>query len=138
MNRQQRRKQRKIEQQIVKETAARQPDKLSPVDPAEWPVQHDRMIAVWASKQYLVQVYAEDDGVTRISICRAKRTANGQWADRLTWDTLQQIKADVGFADRCAVEVYPAEQDVVNVANFRHLWVLPVGMTVGWLYDGKR
>lgn len=34
-----------------------------------------------------------------------------------------------------AVEIYPAERDIVNVANMRHLWVLPERLPFGWRRD---
>lgn len=35
-----------------------------------------------------------------------------------------QVKRLVGYADKCAIEIYPPDQDIVNVANMRHLWVV--------------
>lgn len=89
------------------------------------------MIDVWASKKYLVQIYDEGDGVIRLSVNRTMRRADG-WADKISWDTLQSIKDIVGYGDMFAVEVYPKNSDVVNVANFRHLWILPAPLPFAW------
>jgi hypothetical protein len=45
---------------------------------------------------------------------------------------LQRLKAECGYADRDAVEVYPRERDVVNVANLRHLWVMREPLAFAW------
>ena len=48
---------------------------------------------------------------------------------------LQEIKNTIGYKDKFAVEVYPAENDIVNVANMRHLWVLPKPLGFEWRND---
>ncbi|MGR3501593.1 DUF7694 domain-containing protein [Pseudaestuariivita sp.] len=42
----------------------------------------------------------------------------------ITWDQLQAIKSAVWGAEARAIEVYPAEGNVINAANIRHLWRL--------------
>ncbi len=42
----------------------------------------------------------------------------------ITWDQLQDIKNNIWGADARAIEVYPAESDVVNSLHCRHLWRL--------------
>ena len=42
----------------------------------------------------------------------------------ITWDQLQAIKNAVWGEDARAIEVYPAESQLVNVAIMRHLWRL--------------
>lgn len=42
----------------------------------------------------------------------------------VTWDQMQSIKNLVWGDDARAIEVYPAEKDVVNTVNCRHLWRL--------------
>lgn len=78
---------------------------------------------VWRSGRYLVQEFAEADGVVRLSINRASISGN-RWIDQISWEELQQIKNELGFFAHCAVEVYPPLLDEVNVANMRHLWIL--------------
>ena len=67
-----------------------------------------------------------------MSIHRTDLNADGEWVDGIRWEELQRLKAECGFGDRDAVEVYPAEQDVVNVANFRHLWVMDEPLDFAW------
>ena len=45
--------------------------------------------------------------------------------DGITWDTLQRIKDDVLGTDVVAVEIYPAQENLVNEINARHLWEVP-------------
>ena len=42
----------------------------------------------------------------------------------ITWDQLQAIKNEVWGRDARAIEVYPAQDDLVNSGNWRHLWRL--------------
>lgn len=55
--------------------------------------------------------------------------------DGLTWDELQAIKRDVGFGDWHGLEIYPPDQQVVNVANIRHIWISPEPLWIGWNMD---
>jgi hypothetical protein len=88
---------------------------------------------VFRSKHFLVQVFREPRyDAHRLSVCRTRLLMSGRWDDGISWDELMQIKRECGFGDRCAIEVYPKECDVVNVANMRHVWVLKDGLTFGW------
>ena len=62
--------------------------------------------------EHNVRVYAD-----RLAIWRK----DGQ---RLTWEELQSVKCAV-WGDRVAVEVYPAQSNVVNLRHTRHLWSGP-------------
>jgi hypothetical protein len=55
-----------------------------------------------------------------------------KWVDGITWDQLQEIKRGVGLGDKLAVEVYPEDKNIVNVANMRHLFVLPERPLFAW------
>jgi hypothetical protein len=44
-----------------------------------------------------------------------------------SWNELQRIKNELFGKERTAVEVYPAESDLCDVANIYHLWILPEG-----------
>ena len=67
---------------------------------------------------YLVQDCARPGGWRVLMICR--RDGRGG----ITWDDLHWIK-EILYPTREAVELYPREEDLVDVANMRHLWVLP-------------
>ena len=103
---------------------------FSEVPRHEWPRENKNLFKVFLSSQFLVQEYRED-GVIRLSICQTKRKGS-KWADGITWDQLQEIKNAVGYHDKCAVEVFPERSKVVNVANMRHLFVLPERPDFTW------
>lgn len=42
----------------------------------------------------------------------------------ITWDQLQAIKCAVWGDEARAIEVYPAQTQIVNSRNIRHLWRL--------------
>lgn len=114
---------------------AKRPKKLTLVDPAFWPADagyQDNRKEVWVSNKYLVQVFIEDNDIIRVSINRTTKNSEGEWEDNLTWDEIQQIKTDIGAADLYAIEVYPRGRDVVNIANMRHIWLLPEPLNIGW------
>lgn len=107
-------------------------DKLTLIDPIDYPniPVRENLIEVWISKKYLVQIYAIQTGIIRISVNKTslqgvgfRKDGNMAWAE-ISWEELQDIKNTVGFEDHCAVEVFPPAELVVNVANMRHLWVL--------------
>lgn len=89
----------------------------------KWPPLTPTPFRVCRSSRFLCQLY-NDKGFTRISINRAEINDQGGWKDGITWDELQNIKSQLGYADQQAVEVFPAEKDLVNVANIRHLWIV--------------
>lgn len=83
------------------------------------------MIAVWRSNRFLVQMFEPMNGGQRISINRTMVCEEtGRWLDGITWDEIQKIKQQIGFGDRHAVEVYPPDSEIVNVANLRHIWLV--------------
>jgi hypothetical protein len=94
-------------------------------DPLHQPVR------VWQSKDFCVQ-QRESNGHTLLCVCRTAINSDGGWKDGITWDELQRLKCEAGYADRWAIECYPPNDLVVNVANFRHLWLLPQPPAFGW------
>lgn len=96
------------------------------------------VVEAWRSRRFLAQIYEKKNGVQRVSICRTMiDVTNGRWVDGITWDELQDIKRQIGFGDKDSVEVHPADKDVVNVANMRHLWVLDEPLPYAWRPDNK-
>lgn len=89
------------------------------------------MIAAFRNRHFLVQVFA-DGPYHRLSINRNELDKDGDWKDGISWDELFAIKNAIGYAGFDAVEIHPRIVDVVNVANMRHLWVLPEPLTFGW------
>lgn len=117
----------------MKKEAATFPGHLVKVPRADWPNSGPLgMFEVWRSNEFLVQVYtAPAPCLCRLSINRT--VINGaRWLDSIPWDTLQQLKAECGYANCDAVEVYPKDVDVVNVANMRHLFVMAEPLAFAW------
>ena len=109
------------------------------IPPDHWPHVEESSgsirIKVFRSDTFLVQVFSDPSGYYRISVnCISQK--HGAWRDGITWDQLQAIKKAIGYGDLCAVELYPPEKDVVNVANFRHLFILQSPPPFMWI-DGK-
>jgi hypothetical protein len=52
--------------------------------------------------------------------------------DGIGWDDLQRLKGEAGYGEYCAVEIYPPDADVVNVANMRHLFILKSPPAMMW------
>ena len=125
MNREQRRSSLKAQHNHV----ASLPEKLTQLPRDQWP---QPTISVWLSRDFMVQIFQEEGGVIRLSINRTRLRNDGQWCDGITWDELQQIKRDIGYGDKFAVEIYPADTDIVNVSNIRHLWLLPEPPVFAW------
>lgn len=100
--------------------------------PPDGPQPPPGLIEVWRSRDYLVQIFKEPPPVVaRISINRTSISGD-RWTDNISWDELQRVKNECGFAGLDAVEIYPNQEDVVNVANIRHLWVLAVRLSFAW------
>lgn len=100
------------------------------VPQSEWPSRQKNLTRVFLNKEFLVQEFIEND-VIRLSICCTKRKGT-KWADGITWDQLNAIKSSVGYANKFAVECYPEEKNIVNVANMRHLWIMSERLPFAW------
>lgn len=83
------------------------------------------------SRDFVVQIIAGDDTM-RLSISRTETDAStGRLRGGISWDDLQRLKAEAGYSDWYAVEVFPPDDKVINEQNMRHLWLLPAS---GLLY----
>ncbi|GMG89621.1 hypothetical protein Cmtc_18980 [Cupriavidus sp. TKC] len=122
------------ERRAMERENAKHPKTLAPVD--GW--QHswnrpDRLIEVWRSRDFLVQVFTEGDGIVRASVNRTTVDARSdRWHDGIAWDELQRIKREIGRGHLDAVEAFPADRDVVNVANMRHLFIFDTPLPYVW------
>lgn len=126
------RHERRAANQHLKKENKSYPDQPVPVPETEWPRREPGMVALWRSNRFLVQVYVKENGVVRLSICRTEINNRGQWQENITWEELQEIKNQCGYEHFDAVEVYPRQKDVVNVANMRHLWVFNEPLRFAW------
>ncbi len=79
-------------------------------------VRGEKSFALWRDATYLAAGY--DDGtVIRLDICRR------DLGDGIGWDELQRIKRECGYGALDAMELYPADDAVINTANVRHLYL---------------
>lgn len=127
------RAQRREANKHLQAESARLPLSLQEVPSTQWPERRPAgLVRVWRSRSFMVQEYAEVAGAVRLSVNRASIGKGGHWEEDITWDELQRLKAECGYASRWAVEVYPDEAAVVNVANMRHLWLLSEAPPFAW------
>ncbi len=88
---------------------------------------------MWRSRAFLVQAFHEAGGIIRLSVNRTEWCERRKrWREDISWDDLQRLKAEAGYGDRWAVEVLPADGSVVDVANMRHIWLLPEAPAFAW------
>jgi len=95
------------------------------------------LVKAFKNRDFLVQIYEENTGFTRLSINRTKligfnNLGNPIWKDGITWDQLQSIKNSLGYENHWLVECYPPEDLLINVANMRHLYLLKETPEFGW------
>lgn len=111
---------------------AKQPSVLAEVPRHLWPDPGAQQLRVLRSREFLVQEFHEPAPAhVRLSINRTSMDGD-RWSDGISWEELQRIKAECGYAEMDAVEVYPPWFDEVNVANMRHLWVLREPLPFAW------
>lgn len=99
---------------------------MTQVPEEEWPAQETRrVIAFWKNNKYLAMEFASREtsyGPVRHLIIQK---TTGERIVR--WGPLQRIKNEVAGPDAIAVELYPAERDVIEDCHVYHLWLLPEG-----------
>lgn len=112
----------------------RYPVELAPIPHDEWPIAHGTSrICVLRSREFLVQVFDEGAGRLRLSVNRTAWDERQQrFREDISWDDLQRLKREAGYPERWAVEVLPADSEIVNVANMRHIWLLPEAPLFAW------
>lgn len=113
------RAQRRADRAMSLRTARGWTDGLRRVPRSEWPRNEPGLDEVWTSKDWVVLIYESTGSeAERITV---RRTSGD---DGITWDDLMAIKRAVGRGSYWAVEIYPPDDQVHNVANMRHLWVV--------------
>jgi hypothetical protein len=98
---------------------------------------------VWMCASLAVYVYPPLNGARRLSFHRPELadptrelSAENRWRDQITWDEIQRAKRDIGFGDQWALEAYPADEHVINVANMRHVWLVDEAPAWAWRNRG--
>lgn len=128
---------RRAAAKYLQEENARWPEHLRLWPREEWPDGPMRasksLLSVYRSRTYLVQVFNEAAPVlVRLSVNRTAITPKGGWQQDIPWEDLQRLKREAGYGEFDAVEVYPSDRDVVNVANMRHLWIMAQPLAFKW------
>lgn len=105
------------------------PEHLVEIPRDRWPMVRgwtgSIIVSVWRSRRFTLFVW-DQGGVTRLSVQRTEWDERKQrFRDDISWDDLQRLKSEAGFGQQCAVELYPPDDEVVNVANMRHLFITP-------------
>lgn len=110
-------------------------DQLKFVPEDKWPasmkVKSVDRVGVMRSKEFLVQIFSEH-GTIRLSVNRTELEDSGRFSDGLTWDDLMRVKAECGYGHKWAVEVLPPLDEVVNVSNMRHIFMLDNPPAFAW------
>jgi hypothetical protein len=129
----------RLRAQLVRENGAFGPT-LQLMPRAQWPTLESAkdaggagatLVGVWRSRTFLAMLFHEGRW-SRLSVIRTRLRDDGRWEDGVTWDELQACKREAGFGAWWGLEVYPADDAVVNVANMRHLWLFDVPPPFGW------
>ncbi len=125
---------RKMAREHLKSESAEYPKNgLVEIPKEKWPTTKGKPpFRVLRGRKFFVQLYLEPNGVVRISVTKAELGMCRKFADGISWDELQEIKRWCGYGDLMAVEIYPADCNIVNDANMRYLWVLNEFIPVGW------
>ena len=128
----------KTKKQIKREQNELRLNNLKYTNDIEWIgfIGIDNRMNLYRSNRFLIQEFKEENGI-RITVNRTMIDNKGRWLDNISWTALQNIKNELGYADKIAVEIFPKEKDIVNVANMRHLWILDDVQNIGWIKNDK-
>ena len=123
------------------------PQKLTPIVREEFPqagkfgILAQILIDCWVNRYFMVQHLAHSNSeypdMVHLAINRIKRNQHG-WLENISWDDLNSIKQELGYGDWWGIEIYPEDAKLVNVANLRHLWILPKRLNIGWGGDESK
>lgn len=123
--------------------ALKRPEKLTAIPYERWPPHYRQSTGAptqaWESRKFLVQMYDaptfKNIDARRLSVSRVTLKGDGRWEENITWEELMAVKRECAFGDWYAVEIYPRDIDIVNIANLRHLWVFSRPLPIGWFAD---
>ena len=95
--------------------------------------------AVFRNRNFLAAIFmdeCEGQSVCRLTVNRTELFQDGNWIDKITWDELMAVKRGIGLRDHWMVEVYPEDAEIVDVANMRHLFLVPQP-PFAWTKEGR-
>lgn len=124
LNREQRRALAKAKRPLI----ASYPEKLTKVPDGDKSLPYTShamdLREVWRSKKFTVMVWNVPAG-TKISVQRNEwNPTTRRYADGITWDEIMEIKRDIGLGESTGIEFFPADSEVINIANVRHIWFI--------------
>lgn len=119
------------------------PQQLVPIPRDQWPDPSQSPyntgsvpLGLFRSRAFMVTLWLEPNGFTRLSVNRTDWDERAKrFRDDISWDDLQRLKAEAGFGDVCAIEVFPPDAHVVNVSNMRHLFLTAGAPPCMWRRD---
>ena len=87
-----------------------------------------RPVACFRNRYYLAAIFLDEcerETFCRLTVNRTEVLPDGNWKDGITWDELMDVKRGIGMGDQWMTEIYPPDEEIVNVANMRHLFIVP-------------
>lgn len=97
-----------------------------------WPKPYPKTLQrVLRSRHFLVQIHSEGEHY-RMTVNRTQIDETGRWQAGITWDELMKLKEEAGYGVYWAVEIYPPQDQVIDVSNMRHLWLLDEKPPYAW------
>ena len=119
----------------LKKTSKKYPAHLVEIPYAEWPEMarlSNRIHKIMRSDKFLVQIIPERNPcLARLTVNRTE-IEEKSWKGNITWDELMQIKRECGYKNFDALEVYPMDEDIINVSNMRHLFIMEYPVEFAW------
>jgi hypothetical protein len=116
------------QQKFLRAENRRHGEFLVSVPRSDWPAKSARLteypVAVFRSRHFVCQEYRDEVTGHRLTFSRTMIDGTGNYLDGITWDELMSLKRQAGYGERMAIEFYPPDYDIVNVANMRHLWLV--------------
>lgn len=119
------RKQRRALRNQLKRDNRNWPEELKLVDSED---AAEGLIEVWRSSRFLLQIYAVNEAVERLSMCRT--TGDTDQQPMLSLYEMQRLKMECGRGAAEAVVILPANGEPIDidVGSMRHLWVFKNGL----------
>lgn len=122
MNRQQRRASAQNGERLMRKPAGRFIEKNPREENApEW------ITRLFINNRYFVMIDDEAKTTAGTAI-KAMIRANDAKPFKNHWSEIQKIKNEIFGADAVAVEYYPAEENLADVANIYWIWIFPEGV----------
>jgi hypothetical protein len=83
---------------------------------------HDLPYQIWKNNLFIVQVFKKE---TEWGLLDKAMIRRNDEKSIHSWQAIQRIKNEIFGKERTALEVYPKESKLVDMANLYWLWVLP-------------